>query len=51
MKYEIIINSAGEIHRIYRHAKNPDRAIILARIEVAKRTGHLPDLLGQNNGV
>lgn len=43
MKYEIIINSAGEIHRVYRHAKSPDRAFILARIEVAKRTGHIPD--------
>jgi len=43
MKYEVIINAAGEIHHMYRHAKDPAGALMLARIEVAKRTGHIPD--------
>ncbi|MBA7562309.1 hypothetical protein ES708_03961 [subsurface metagenome] len=43
MKYLVTMNIAGEIHRVYRHAKDPNRAVLLARIKVAKLTGHLPD--------
>jgi len=43
MRYEIKLNVAGTIYTIHRHAKNPDRAVMLARIEVAKLTGHIPD--------
>ena len=40
--YEIIMNVSGEVHRVFRHAKTPEKAFRLARIEVARRTGHVP---------
>ena len=42
MNYLVTMNIAGEIFRVYRTAKNPQRAERLARISVAKRKGLIP---------
>ena len=43
IKYEIKIVVAGKTHTLYRYAASSDHAVLLARIEMAKRTGHIPD--------
>ena len=42
MRYLIVMNIAGEIIKVHRSGANPDQAVRLARISVAKEKGLVP---------